>query len=218
VYDVITQHNMFTVHPAESAGSSPTKSPSKKGIAADAAQSVFNLNPQAPTFGSFGAPGVAGPPVFQGNPSKRPLFPAVPPSNVTLGAVPSQGDNINAVHNTPETNPATGTSLPNAWHIPAVHSRGAAPTGSTLPRRPASPTTTKPGAAARVGRRDAWMRFMAYEGSVQICLDFVLQGVTEPAVQFLADGCRELRQALGIGQLLLSRAASGDAAEAAIYW
>ncbi|KAL6780540.1 CGL46 [Auxenochlorella protothecoides x Auxenochlorella symbiontica] len=80
----------------------------------------------------------------------------------------------------------------------------------------------KPGAVVKMGRRAAWLRTLAYEGSWQLCLEAMLGGQAEIAVQFLQDRCAALRGALELDGLLLGTAAStgGGAGhgEAAMYW
>lgn len=76
----------------------------------------------------------------------------------------------------------------------------------------------KPGAAAKVGRREAWLKFMAYEGAVQICLDSLLHGVSSPATSFLVNGCQGLKEALALGALLLPSAGYEQGNETSIYW
>lgn len=69
-----------------------------------------------------------------------------------------------------------------------------------------------------MGRREAWLKFMAYEGAVQICLDSMLKGTATPATGFLLDGCRDLKEALSLGMLLIPAAQHGQGTETAIYW
>lgn len=75
------------------------------------------------------------------------------------------------------------------------------------PATAASPATAAPplpGAPApvKLGRRDGWIRFLAYEACWQVCL--AAAGERDPhAAPFLADGCALLKDAFGFDGLLL---------------
>jgi hypothetical protein len=96
----------------------------------------------------------------------------------------------------------------------------AAPPAATATAPSARPLASprKPGAAAKIGRREAWLKFMAYEGAVQICLDSLLRGVSSPATSFLVNGCQGLKEALALGILLLPSAGYEQGNETSIYW
>ena len=134
-------------------------------------------------------------------PAVRPGEPSSPSSSVH-GRKDNDDDGDTAA-----ASPSATTAAPTA---PA-----AAP-ARAVTRPDASPR--KPGAAAKIGRRQAWLKFMAYEGAVQICLDSLLQGRAAPATGFLLEGCRDLREALSLGMLLLPAAGHGQGNETAIYW
>ena len=133
-----------------------------------------------------------------------------------------------ALHVSPETsapNMATpggsdddGHPPQDRWNIPAVRADGAdgAPAGG--PRLRCAPPADPGAAAAKVGRRQAWLKFAALEGCTSVCLDAMMQGEPDPAAGFLMDGCAELKQALDLGALLLPPAGASGAPEVAIYW
>ncbi|KAL3142941.1 hypothetical protein ABBQ38_003227 [Trebouxia sp. C0009 RCD-2024] len=59
----------------------------------------------------------------------------------------------------------------------------------------------------KLGKRKAWAKFLAYEGSFQVCLDKI--GDSTEAQSFLAEGCRPLKTAFAFEGLLLRPAAAG---------
>lgn len=131
---------------------------------------------------------------------------AAPVGEPTLGA---EGEGWSA--------PAAGA--PGATGIPAyrpAHQPGAF--GQSARRSP----DLMPGAVVKMPRRGAWLRMLAYEGSWQLCLEAMLGGQAEIAVQFLQDRCLALRKALELDGLLLGGAGSEPGAagygECPIYW
>ena len=128
-----------------------------------------------------------------------------------------------------------GPPAPSDWRIGAQRTATAgASRYSPLPSQGGTPgalakrgLADKPGAAVKLGRRAAWLKFLAYEGCLQICLEQVLGGGgAEQAAGFLREGCRELKAALGFEALLLPPLGGGAgglfggaaAGETAIYW
>jgi len=100
---------------------------------------------------------------------------------------------------------------------PPAHHRTASTTSTHDVTAP--PASTQPGPpVVRMGRREAWARFLAYEASWQVCLRAA--GERSPdAAPFLADGCGALRKAFGFGGLLLSPAGpDAPPAGAALAW
>lgn len=91
--------------------------------------------------------------------------------------------------------------------------------GATSSRRATDPT---PGAVVKLPRRPAWLRMLAYEGSWQLCLEAMMGGQAEIAVQFLQDRCATLRRALELEGLLLGGPSSEPGCagygECPIYW
>ncbi|KAK9839863.1 hypothetical protein WJX81_007158 [Elliptochloris bilobata] len=74
------------------------------------------------------------------------------------------------------------------------------------------------GTAVKMGRREAWARFLAYEGCWQVCLKASGEGGGEPA-PFLADGCAVLRAAFKFDGLLLRPAGPNTpACGATLVW
>ncbi|GMH43665.1 hypothetical protein BSKO_11587 [Bryopsis sp. KO-2023] len=69
-----------------------------------------------------------------------------------------------------------------------------------LAHRHQNPTPTQ--GAVRLPREDAWTRFLAYEGCVQLCMQASMQG-KEEAKKFIADGCRTLKSALDVDGIML---------------
>jgi len=155
----------------------------------------------------------------------------------------SKGWQIPAVHSTPteqafnpppSNNPAPPPAAPAAYAtgIPRVAAQNpifsappapaaaaaAAPPQAVAPSTRPLASPRKPGAAAKIGRREAWLKFMAYEGAVQICLDSLLRGVSFPASGFLINGCQGLKEALALGILLLPSAGYEEGNETSIYW
>ena len=135
--------------------------------------------------------------------------------------------------------PQPQLSSDSTWNIPAVHNHNQSTEdeiSSSTRQPPAPPTTNHNNAATKVGRRQAWLKFMAYEGAVQICIDVMLSSFSSSssasmspagpppaaaaaATGFLLHGCRSLREALSVGSLLLpSMSNGGFATETAIYW
>ncbi|MEW5306322.1 MAG: hypothetical protein WDW36_008792 [Sanguina aurantia] len=71
------------------------------------------------------------------------------------------------------------------------------------------------GLVVRMKRSQAWARFLAYEGCVQVCVAQLSNPTSAAcALQFLQDGCRELRLGFGVDQLLLAPAGPAGAAAA----
>lgn len=193
-----------------SAASSPTKSPGKTYLGPlaqplSASKRTYLARDEATTPQAGASP----------NPrrSSRPLFgrSAGQPSRLTMQ------DSQDSAPNMGEPTPAA-SCRPQAvdWNIPAV--RGPQVTSPPQTSKAVLSPKSKPGAAAKVSRRQAWLKFMAYDGTSQICLEAMMAGTPDPAASFLVGGCEQLKQALGLDQLLLPPAAPGGAVEAAIYW
>lgn len=91
---------------------------------------------------------------------------------------------------------AEETQYASAWNIPALRTPGIE----------ASPSRhMQQGPAAKMSRRQAWLKFLAYEGAVQVCLDALLHGGEDasPAAGFLAEGCASLKSALNLYNITL---------------
>jgi len=203
-------------HPAESANSSPSKSPSRKN--GHQFRGVLGFGASSPEIqANVDSAGKPGSRVISRSPLPRSRF---PDPALMASAPPCSGEPSGLSHRpdfsdpTPNMGDVTETSG-GGWQIPAMRPEFPTAGNATSPHR-----KEKPGAAVKMGRRDAWLKFLAYEGSVQICIDAMLQGSIEPARGFLANGSQELKQALSIGQLLLSPSFShqGGGAETSIYW
>ncbi|PSC72196.1 plant MNA5-17 [Micractinium conductrix] len=104
------------------------------------------------------------------------------------------------------------------WNIPALHTT---PGSASRPRvgTPGAGGTMsaggkrglpdkKPGAAFKLGKRNAYLKYLAYEGCWQLCLDELLSGTDATATTFLAGGCGALKKALGVEQLFLTQFAA----------
>lgn len=95
------------------------------------------------------------------------------------------------------------------WHIPAIHtspkSQGAIVNAARF----------KAGAAIKMGRRRAWLRFLAYEGCMQVCLESLLSSNegSQTAATFLSSHCGLLKAGLGVDGLVLA-----PHHELSIYW
>ncbi|KAG7673441.1 hypothetical protein Ndes2526B_g03113 [Nannochloris sp. 'desiccata'] len=152
-------------------------------------------------------------------------------SQEATSSATSAGWQIPAVRSTPtafnpppSSNPAPPPAAPAGYtaSIPRVAAQN--PIFSAPPAAAAAPfarplgSPRKPGAAAKIGRREAWLKFMAYEGAVQICLDSLLHGAPSPATSFLINGCQGLKEALALGVLLLPSAGYEQGNETSIYW
>jgi hypothetical protein len=61
----------------------------------------------------------------------------------------------------------------------------------------------------RLGRHEAWTRFLAYEGCWQVCLSAAGEREAS-AAPFLAEGCSSLRAAFGFDGLLLKQVVEND--------
>ena len=95
-----------------------------------------------------------------------------------------------------------------AWGTGGSHHRSAAQASGAAHTHTHTTTTAPPQTGppvVRMGRREAWARFLAYEAAWQVCLRSA--GERAPgAAPFLADGCAALRKAFGFTGLLLAPA------------
>ena len=234
-------------HGPESSGSSPTKSPKKPPLSPSApafnfgapsfvpAKTNFFSKPPSPLKAPL--PGALatetpqlqlpflGPNLFSQNaiPTGEPAFQSPSDAFPNLGdsgEATSSGWQIPAIRPDSREEPNFSAPPPQQQQTPYQvpepiacpdHPSTAAPVSRPLP------SPRKQGAAAKVGRREAWLKFMAYEGAVQICLESLLNGSATSARDFLVDGCRDLKEALSLG-LLLIPAQHGQINETAIYW
>jgi hypothetical protein len=139
---------------------------------------------------------------------------------------PNPQHNFGDAAGSEETLPNLGDSTagtPNGakWHIPAI--RSDANNNSRPPilsHTRTAPPTGKPSAAAKTTRRDAVLKFNAYDGAVQICLEALMEGsnAADSATVFLTEGCRELKGALGLDPLLVHPGGRSGSRDAAVYW
>ncbi|KAK9806759.1 hypothetical protein WJX72_001747 [[Myrmecia] bisecta] len=104
---------------------------------------------------------------------------------------------------------------PHHAHYPPInHVHGGVPAGGPLQSGPAAAA----GPTTKLARRDAWAKFLAYEGCLQVCLAAHMEQVADAEI-YLQDGCSALRTAFGFENLLLKPAvAGGPPAGATIIW
>jgi hypothetical protein len=105
---------------------------------------------------------------------------------------------------------AEETQYASAWNIPALRTPGIE----------AAPSRHLQGPAAKMSRRQAWLKFLAYEGAVQVCLDALLQGGEDasPAAGFLTEGCAALKSALHLYNITLPPADDSQKDAVVLYW
>ena len=106
------------------------------------------------------------------------------------------------------------------WHIPAVHTTPGSGSRQRVPRGSGGGggqlshggkrglDNKKPGAAFKLGKRQAYLKYLAYEGCWQLCLEEMLTGGNATATTFLTAGCGTLKKALGLEQLFLTQHAA----------
>ena len=117
------------------------------------------------------------------------------------------------------------------WQIPAVHNTDATagiPVFSSVNiERDGTGMggfPTKSGAAVKMGKRKAWLRYLAYEGAWQVCLEALIEAgngngdanASTAASTFLQDRCAVLKRALSLQGLMLTPCTVDD--DNAIYW
>jgi len=75
----------------------------------------------------------------------------------------------------------------------------------------------KGGGAVKIGRREAWLRFLAHEACMEICIEALLSSSSDEerrhAHGLVEMGCRVLKDGLGVTRLVLD-----DAGGKSIYW
>jgi len=196
----------------ENANDSPTSSPTKMRLGA-ADQSLLGLaSAQRARLGEDAPADLSYPGTSQKlqRATPRPLFGGDPGPAPPLPLQLPQRDGLPNQEESPEDIPST----PRDWQIPARP-----PAAGAQAHRPSVVGAgAGAGAAVKLSRREAWLKMLALDGAVQVCLDSMVQGEAEPAAAFLMEGCQELKQVLGLGQLLLPAAGVGSAAETSIYW
>ncbi|KAL4857276.1 hypothetical protein ACK3TF_002568 [Chlorella vulgaris] len=104
------------------------------------------------------------------------------------------------------------------WNIPAVHTTPGSASCHRMARSSAQMShggvggkrglDKKPGAVVKLGKRQAYLKYLAYEGCWQLCLEEMLSGGDATATTFLNGGCGALKQALGLDQLFLTQHAA----------
>ncbi|CAK0784807.1 hypothetical protein CVIRNUC_008011 [Coccomyxa viridis] len=118
----------------------------------------------------------------------------VPEASLRPTSRPTPGKAHEALERGSDDSEAAG-----AWHIPAG------------PRQEGN-------VAAKMGRREAWARFLAYDAAVQMCVKASRSGVAA-AGSFLDAHSAALRQALNFEGLLLSPVPpGGDVCGATLWW
>ena len=72
----------------------------------------------------------------------------------------------------------------------------------------------------KIGRREAWLRFLAHEACMEICMEALISsGADEErrhAHGLVEGGCRVLKDGLGVTRLMLDDAEGKDGKS--IYW
>jgi hypothetical protein len=74
--------------------------------------------------------------------------------------------------------------------------------------------------AVKIGRREAWLRFLAHEACMEICIDALISSSIDEerrhAHGLVEGGCRVLKDGLGVSRLMLDEAEGKDGKS--IYW
>lgn len=170
--------------PAESAASSPNKSPTKRLYASPKPGEAHRLRRAAQEAQDL-------------------AFRSPPLSHREVDRARSQERRPSSMSGTKWAIPAV---RPDIVPLPTTHRAHASPSRSG-----------KAGAVVRTRRQDAWLKFLAFEAAMQICLEALMEGtdVADNATALLAAECRELKESLGIDGLLLE---PSGRSEMMIYW
>ena len=190
--------------PAESAASSPNKSPAKRHM-------------------------MASPELIGHISSRRDRDQNV---HFNGSSMPFSSPSLNQEHETPasdivpmksiDDSPGTRYTTPTSkngtkWAIPAIRTDAGPLHISNIGHVVPTNSLSKVAGVVRFPRQEAWLKFMALEGATQICLEALMEGsgAADNATGLLSCGSTELKRYLGLNGLLLE---PNGTSEATIYW